>query len=139
VDINAPKHPNGKRGTYTTAQRAAIKRICDATDGALRSGEFYTTTVDGMHLEINCSPADLAAVVKHLKTSTYPILKYGSRGSRVLAYTTALQRHGYKTTDTDRYQSPTVAATKQLQAALKRRQDGVAYYAEQHAMGLPTP
>jgi hypothetical protein len=69
----------------------------------------------------------------------YPVLKYGSMGARVQAYTDALRKHGYRTSDTNRYQSPTVAATKKLQARLGRRQDGVAYYAEQHTMGLPTP
>ena len=70
---------------------------------------------------------------------TYPVLKYGSKGPRVLAYTTALKRHGYKTTDTDLIQSPTVAATKRLQAERGWRVSGVALYREQHAMGLPTP
>ena len=67
VDINAPKHPNGKRGTYTTAQRAAIQRIVKASGGALRSGEFYRSTVDGMHLEIVVSKTELAKQVKRLK------------------------------------------------------------------------
>ena len=69
----------------------------------------------------------------------YPILRYGSKGPRVLAYTTALNKHGYHTTDTDLIQSPTVKATKQLQKERGWRQDGVAYYKEQHALGLPTP
>lgn len=72
-------------------------------------------------------------------TRPYPILKYGSKGPRVLAYTTALKKHGYPTTDTDLIQSPTVKATKKLQDDRGWRVTGVAAYREQHAMGLPTP
>ena len=69
IDINAPRHPNGKRGTYTKAQRAAIKRICADSGDVLRSGEFYRSTVDGMHLEINASATEVKAAVKRLKAA----------------------------------------------------------------------
>ena len=74
-----------------------------------------------------------------INRTPYPILRYGSEGERVLAYTNALRRHGFKTTDTSRYHSPTVLATERLQRAHGRRVDGVAYYFEQHLLGLPTP
>lgn len=74
-----------------------------------------------------------------INRAPYPILRYGAKGPRVLAYTTALKKHGYHTTDTDLVQSPTVFATKALQKDHGWRQDGVAYYKEQHLMGLPTP
>ncbi len=69
IDINAPKHPNGKRGTFTAAQLADIKRLCAASHGVLRSGAFYTSTVDAMHLEINVSPKELNAIVAKMKVS----------------------------------------------------------------------
>lgn len=67
LDINAPQHPNGKKGTFTAAQRVTLKRLQDAALGALRLGEFYTSTTDGMHVEIDCTPAQLAVIVKRMK------------------------------------------------------------------------
>jgi hypothetical protein len=55
IDINATLHPRGVHGTYSTAQRNKIKAKIATYGGVLRHGEFYTKTVDGMHVEINTS------------------------------------------------------------------------------------
>lgn len=66
IDLNAPKHPLGKSGTFTAAQVAAIRGQLKRYDGALRWGGDYNGRKDEMHFEINCSSAKLAKVVKAL-------------------------------------------------------------------------
>ena len=63
VDLNALAHPQGKRGTFNflvdykkkriTAYARIMMRLKFAMQGTLRWGENYSTTVDGMHFEIN--------------------------------------------------------------------------------------
>jgi hypothetical protein len=60
VDLNATLHPQGKVGSYTPTQRAALLHIINLAGGALRSGEFYVhALVDGMHLEVNTTSIPL--------------------------------------------------------------------------------
>lgn len=80
IDINAPAHPNGTKGTFSTAQRKTIARLIGATHGALRAGEFYTSTTDGMHVEINTSPSGLHTAVTKMKHDYGVSLDYGVRG-----------------------------------------------------------
>lgn len=61
VDLNAPKHPMGVRGTFTAAQRAAIRAILTYLGGVVRWGGDYVGRADEMHFEIN---ADATAVAK---------------------------------------------------------------------------
>ena len=67
VDINAPRHPNGKRGTFSKAQRQELQEIAAEVGNVVRWGEFYTGTTDGMHLEINDSKAAVAEAAKRLR------------------------------------------------------------------------
>lgn len=72
-DLNATRHPRGVHNTYTRAKRAALKALVDSYDGVLRHGEFYTSTIDGMHVEINASPAAVkreADRIRAAKTAT---------------------------------------------------------------------
>ena len=65
IDLNATQHPRGVKGTFTAAQKRAVRRIlADLVDkrtgeSVVRWGEDFSTTVDGMHFEIN---ADAGAV-----------------------------------------------------------------------------
>lgn len=52
VDINAPRHPLGARGTFTAVQRDAIRAILRYCDGVVRWGGDYTGRADEMHWEI---------------------------------------------------------------------------------------
>lgn len=61
IDINALKHPRGKRGTFSAAKAVVVRRIKNSiTDNAgrpvLRLGMDYKTTVDDMHIEIDVTP-----------------------------------------------------------------------------------
>lgn len=72
IDINAPRHPYGKRDTFTPAQRAVIRQILDEVGGTVRWGGDYTGTRDDMHFEINVSSAKLADVAGRLRASETP-------------------------------------------------------------------
>lgn len=58
VDLNAPKHPAGKVGTFTGTQVAAIGLILAASQGVLRWGREFR---DEMHFEVSphASPAQV--------------------------------------------------------------------------------
>ena len=53
MDLNALKHPLGKRGTWSKAQKDHIHRVLDHVRGTVRWGEDYLVRKDGMHFEIN--------------------------------------------------------------------------------------
>jgi peptidoglycan hydrolase-like protein with peptidoglycan-binding domain len=57
IDLNAIKHANGLRGTFSSAQVAEIRRILDEVGGVVRWGGDFRTTKDEMHFEINASAA----------------------------------------------------------------------------------
>lgn len=69
LDFNAPKHPNGAKGTFTAAQIAEMHKIIAEVDGTVQCGEFYLHTTDGMHWEINVPPGHLQATAAKLRTA----------------------------------------------------------------------
>lgn len=71
LDLNATKHPLGERGTFTSAQAAAIRAQLLQYDGCIRWGGDYTKRADEMHFEIVRSPADCAFTLARL-TKTQP-------------------------------------------------------------------
>jgi len=66
IDLNARRHPNGKRGTFTKGQVAEIRKILAAVGGIVRWGGDFTGTPDEMHFEIVASPATVAMVAERL-------------------------------------------------------------------------
>jgi len=68
IDLNATKHPLGKRNTFTAQQAAAIRTQLKVYDGAIRWGGDYVNRADEMHFEINASAAKVAKVAAALKT-----------------------------------------------------------------------
>lgn len=72
VDFNAPAHPLGKRGTFSKAQVAALRRIyadLDRMAGGqlLRSGIDYANRADEMHHEVVGSKAMVARVADAIR------------------------------------------------------------------------
>ena len=73
IDLNATQHPRGVKGTFTAAQKRAVHAIlADLVDEStgehvVRWGEDYTTTVDGMHFEINADAAPVARVAARIR------------------------------------------------------------------------
>jgi hypothetical protein len=51
-DWNAMRHPNGKRGTFSSAQVATIEQILREVDGIVAWGGHYRGTADEMHFEL---------------------------------------------------------------------------------------
>jgi hypothetical protein len=65
ADYNATRHPNGRSGTWTAAQKAQILRILADVDNAIRVLWGY----DEMHFEVCVTPSSgrLQAVAKRLR------------------------------------------------------------------------
>jgi len=65
LDFRARAHPLGTdpRANFTPDQIGAIRRIVRDSRGALRWGGDYTGRKDGMHIEIDASPAVCAQVL----------------------------------------------------------------------------
>lgn len=73
IDLNATKHPQKERGTFTNAQMAQIRRILDryrdplTGSRVIRWGGDFSTTVDEMHWEINAEPAAITRVANMIR------------------------------------------------------------------------
>jgi hypothetical protein len=67
VDVNAPVHPLGKRGTFSPQQRDRIRDVLSDVDGVVRWGGNYNGRPDEMHFEINAGPAAVAVVAARLR------------------------------------------------------------------------
>lgn len=73
LDLNATVHPRGVRGTFSRKQLAAMRRILAATldpgtgREVVRCGEWFTTTIDPMHWEINASQAAVSRVAARIR------------------------------------------------------------------------
>lgn len=71
-DWNAPRHPNGKSGTFTKAQVAEIGKIIREVDGVVYwgGGGWGAGTWDEMHFELSDPPAKVAKVAARLRAGT---------------------------------------------------------------------
>ena len=72
LDLNAPRHPLGKRGTFSSKQVAALNRILSDCDGVLRHGKNYNGRKDEMHVEINASSARVKALANKIRAGKKP-------------------------------------------------------------------
>lgn len=75
-DLNATRHPRGVRGTFTRAQVKAFDLFLAGLRTArgtlaIRWGEHYIhAPTDGMHIEINCSPAEARVLAAAIREAT---------------------------------------------------------------------
>lgn len=67
IDLNAPAHPLGRRGTFSPDQNRAIQRILNDLDAVVRWGGDYPGRPDEMHFEINASSQRVAAVAERIR------------------------------------------------------------------------
>lgn len=82
IDLNAPRHPLGRVGTFNSKQRATIHAL--AKKYGLRWGGDYTTRKDEMHFEVILPRAQALALVKRLQSPPSPGgLPYFKTGSRL--------------------------------------------------------
>lgn len=66
-DLNATEHPRGVKRTWTQAEIAKINAHLREYEGTVRWGELYSTTIDGMHFEINRDADEVARVASKLR------------------------------------------------------------------------
>lgn len=136
IDINAPRHPIGKSGTFSSAQVRQIRVILATCEGTVRWGGDYSNRPDEMHFEINRRPGDpaIARVVKKLgggsnpppAPSPWPTLKLGSKGFRVTSLQHLLKGRGHKISADGIFGKKTEAAVKSFQRSKGLKQDGLA-------------
>src|SRR5690606_33722441 len=72
IDLNAPRHPLGKVGTFSSAQRGRIQKILKDCGGVVRWGGNYNGRKDEMHFEINAGTAAVAKVAKAIRAGKKP-------------------------------------------------------------------
>jgi hypothetical protein len=80
VDLNADRHAQGDRGTFTDRQARKIQRRLQTTYPCLRWGGNYRTVVDEMHFEINV-PVSRKSEVDDVAR----MLRSTVRGEKILA------------------------------------------------------
>jgi hypothetical protein len=71
-DLNAPEHPNGKRGTFSAEQVGVLRALLAGYEGLIGWGGDFEGTDDEMHFEIRHDPAKLAAVAARLVVHPAP-------------------------------------------------------------------
>lgn len=100
IDLNAPQHPQFRKGTFSASQVREIRKILKFCDGVVRWGGDYTLRKDEMHFEIigNARQVDkLAEKIKRAgkpkSTKKYHIVKKGDSLSKIAAkYKTTWQK-----------------------------------------------
>lgn len=106
IDINAPRHPLGASGTFSSTQVSRIRSILTYCEGVVRWGGDYSTRKDEMHFEINVPPGDsrLTTLVNKITggtystTQTWTTVQRGASGFRVTAIQHLLRARGYSLT-----------------------------------------
>lgn len=67
IDLNATKHPLGKKGTFTPGQMKRIRDRLREFDGCIRWGGDYQRRKDEMHFEIVASPDRCASTLHKIR------------------------------------------------------------------------
>lgn len=72
IDLNAPRHPLGKSGTFSKSQVTKIKKILADCGGVVRWGGNYSGRKDEMHFEINAGSARVREVAQAIRAGKKP-------------------------------------------------------------------
>lgn len=72
IDLNPPKNPLVRRGTFSSKQVAAIRRNLKDCSEVVRWGGDYRSRKDEVHFEINAGSAAVAKAVAHNKGKKPP-------------------------------------------------------------------
>ena len=151
IDLNAPRHPLAKVGTFNAAQRNAIRNILNFCEGVVRWGGDYTGRKDEMHFEINAGTGAVNRIANKIRAAgglpatTAPAPSAPSTGGGTITYRDIplggvselytkgeqcrkdqfdLSDSGFKVT-VDGYFGPgSVAVTKKFQHAVGLTEDG---------------
>lgn len=72
IDVNAPAHPLGVTGTWSSSERDKVHQILRDLGGVVRWGEDYVNRKDGMHFEINANADALHTVAERIRNNRMP-------------------------------------------------------------------
>lgn len=72
IDLNAPAHYLGARGTFSPTQLRAIRRILNDCEGVIRWGGDYRGRKDEMHFEINKGASAVRSLANKIKAGKKP-------------------------------------------------------------------
>lgn len=72
IDLNAPRHPLGKQGTFSKSQVPKIRKILNDCGGVVRWGGDYRNRKDEMHFEINAGSARVREVARAIRAGKKP-------------------------------------------------------------------
>src|SRR6476620_4046291 len=136
IDLNAPRHPLGRSGTFTATQRSHIRSILNSCNGVVRWGGDYSGRKDEMHFKINVRPGDarLAALAKRIAGGggapapapiAWTTVERGASGFRVTAIQHLLRQHGYSLTVDGAFGPTTQSRVVTFQRARGLAADGV--------------
>ena len=135
IDCNAPRHPLGRSGTFSAAQRTRIHAIVASCNGVVRWGGDYSGRTDEMHFEINVRPGDprIAQLVKKIGGGSTPTpapvawttVERGANGFRTTAVQHLLRQRGYSLTVDGVFGAGTEGTVKAFQSARRLVADGV--------------
>lgn len=133
IDINAPRHPLGASGTFTSTQVTRIRAILNYCDGVVRWGGDYSGRKDEMHFEINVRPGDahLATLVRKIGGTPAPAptawstVKRGATGFRVTTIQHLLRARGQSLTVDGSFGAITESRVKAFQTSRSLTADGV--------------
>ena len=130
LDLNAPQHPLGKRGTFRSDQAGTIRAL--ARKYGLRWGGDYKRRADEMHVEVIATAAVAAAMVRDLQKSPSPVaapdrpvLRDPCRGAAVTACQRALVKAGFSVQSDGVFGPRTTKAVKAFQTSRRLQADGV--------------
>lgn len=148
-DWNAPKHPNGRKNTFSAAQFAEIDRILAEVFNVVTQLRGY----DEMHFEVKGNAAQVAEAARHVEAlragnapvvpaapAGKPVLKLGSKGDAVKILQDRLKTNypayaGSIVVDGD-FGAKTDAAVREFQKRAQLTVDGVVGAATWKALGL---
>jgi hypothetical protein len=73
VDVNAPRHPLGARGTFSDDDAREIHRLLRVANGTIRWGGDYRGRADEMHFELHSTNiAEILKATRALRRETNP-------------------------------------------------------------------
>ncbi len=135
IDVNAPDHPLGASGTFTSVQVSAIRAILTRCNGVVRWGGDYSGRKDEMHFEINVGPGDsrLSTLAASLggggggtpPPSSWPVVRRGNSGFRVTDVQHLLRARGQSVSVDGVFGAGTEAGVKAFQSSRGLSADGI--------------
>jgi len=150
IDLNALKHPRGKRGTFSPERVTAIRAILRATEGVIRWGGDYDNP-DEMHFEVVKPFSDVQRVAAKVgpwieenpkpapPPTTPPTLRNGSTGEWVRKLQDHMNRvyPAYSKLLVDGvFGARTEAVVREFQTRAKLVSDGIVGPATWRALGF---